>query len=226
MKTPIKLIGLVNILAIAAICVVNYIYQSHRFPFKLKCLCSAVFATLAVFNLACFFAVKSENRAFQIAMTAGAVAAFLGDVFIHSDFIKGAAVFAVGHLCFLAAYFLLQNPRPLDFILGGIIFLTAAAVLHLCPILHFNDPQIKFACFAYALIISFMLGKSLGNVILGANALTAVLAAGSALFFISDLMLVFHIFSNGCRWANNACAATYYPAMCLMVLSMFIKIAL
>lgn len=215
----------VNIAAVAAVCVVNYFYQAKGLPFSLKWRCSAVFALLAVVNLICIAAVGTGNIAFCSMMAAGAVLAFLGDVLIHSDFIKGAAVFAAGHLCFAAAYYILQKPHLLDFILGGALFLGAAALLALYPRFNFGGKEIKAACFAYALIISFMLGKAMSGFVLSPTACTALTAFGSLLFFISDAMLLFYCFTHNCGWANNACAATYYPAVCLLVISMCTQLA-
>lgn len=209
---------------VAAVCAANYHYQASRFPFRLKFICSALFAALAVINLIFTLTFGSRSKAFALCMAAGTALAFCGDVLIMRDFILGAATFAAGHLCFLSAYFSLQKPHLSDFSVSGAVFLIAAAVLQFCPILYLGDSTTRFACFAYALIISFMLGKAVCNFCRNMSALTAVLAFGSALFFLSDVMLLFYCFSLGCRWANSACAAAYYPAMCLMSVSLCINL--
>lgn len=219
------LLWTVNFAAVAAVCIVNYFYQAKGLPFSLKWKCSAVFAVLAVVNLIYLLVVGSCNMLFCSMMAAGALLAFCGDVLIHTEFIKGAAVFAAGHLCFAAAYYTLQKPRLLDFILGGVLFLCAAALLAFYPRFSFGGNEIKAACFAYALIISFMLGKAISCAVLSPSACTVLVAVGSLLFFISDAMLLFYCFTHGCRWANNACAATYYPAVCLLVMSMCTQLA-
>jgi len=68
-----------------------------------------------------------------------------------------------------------------------------------------------------------MLGKAIANFLREKNAFTALLALGSALFFFSDLMLVFDWFIGLWDWTSHACMGTYYPALCLMAFAMWLK---
>lgn len=65
------------------------------------------------------------------------------------------------------------------------------------------------------------MGKAICNFIRKPNALTAILAFGSMLFFLSDLMLVFDLFIGIWDWTGNLCMATYYPAQCLLAYTIF-----
>ena len=78
-------------------------------------------------------------------------------------------------------------------------------------------------CIVYALIISLMLGKAIGNLIKEQNALTITIATASTLFFFSDLMLVFDWFIGLWNWTDHACMGTYYPALCLLAFAMYTK---
>ena len=213
----------VNLVWIAAICVLNYVYQSNGFDFTLKCICSGMFVLLGVINGTYAWIAKRGDRRFGALMVLGLLLAFLGDVLIGYNFIVGAGTFALGHVCFVIAYGFLQRIRGLDVIISGVLFAGAAAFLLLSPLLTFDVPVFRVVCLVYALIISAMLGKAIGNAIGKPNACTGILAAASALFFFSDLMLVFDWFIGLWSWTDNACMGTYYPALCLMALSVFVQ---
>ena len=212
-----------NILIIAAIFVLNYFYQKNKFAFSLKCICSAAFASLGVINLSFAVATAQENSEFFILMSAALVLAMLGDVFINKSFAMGAGFFALGHVGFAVAYSFLQGFNSLDVIIVCVIFSATAAFLLFAPCINFGSKKIKWICLSYALIISVMLGKAAANLICGVNAVNALIAAGSFLFFFSDLMLVLNWFVRVGRWAGNACMGTYYPALCILALSMYFK---
>lgn len=212
-----------NGLLIVAVFVLNYFYQSNGFDYTLKCICSAGFALLGLINLGYAFWSKQENRRFYIAMTAGLLLAMFGDVAININFIVGAGLFAIGHVCFVIAYCFLQRVKWLELVISGIVFLGASAFLLFFPLLEFPQPIFKWVCIVYALIISLMLGKATANFIYERNMFYAIIAVGSVLFFFSDLMLVFDRFIGLWSWTNEACMATYYPALCLLAFSMYYK---
>lgn len=214
----------VNAAIISAIFVLNYFYQSNGFDFTLKCICSGSFALLGILNLCYALAEKQKDKRFYIAMTLGLVLACLGDVLIGYDFIVGAATFALGHICFVAAYCFMRKLSKLDLIISGVLFLGALIFLLFCPLLNFEVPVFQLVCIVYALIISLMLGKAISNYIKEKNAVTGIIAVASALFFFSDLMLVFDWFIGLWSWTSHACMGTYYPALCFLALSMFLKI--
>lgn len=157
-------------------------------------------------------------------MTMGLILAFIGDIRIDRNFILGAGSFAAGHICFVAAYCLLQRPHLCDLIPSGILFLGSSAFLQFCPLLFFGLPIYKTVCIVYSLIISLMLGKAIGNLIRQRNKLNVTLAVASILFFFSDLMLVFNWFIGLWRWTGNACMGTYYPALCLLAFAIWLSV--
>lgn len=212
-----------NILIIVAICILNYFYQKKNFVFWLKCVCSAAFALLGIINLG--FAIKTTENdlEFFIFMAAGLVLAMLGDVFINKSFALGAGTFALGHVGFAVAYSFLHTFNWRDIIMIGVIFVATAAFLLFAPMVDFGSKKIKGICLAYSLIISVMLGKAFSNLICQTSTVNALISAGSFLFFFSDLMLVLNWFVGVGKWAGNACMGTYYPALCILALSMYFK---
>lgn len=218
-----KAMTAVNGIIIAVILVLNYFYQVKGFDFTLKCVCSVSFASLGVINLCHALIARQANKRFYIGTTAGLIFAMLGDVLIGYDFIVGALMFAMGHVCFIFAYCFLRKMGKSDLIFSGILFLFALAFLLFCPLLTFSNPVFRTVCIAYALIISLMLGKAAGNLAKNKCIFTGIIALASALFFFSDLMLVFERFAGGWLWAGRVCMATYYPALCLLAFSMYHK---
>lgn len=213
----------VNAIIISAIFVMNYFYQSNGFDFTLKCICSGSFALLGAINLCHALAAKHPGKGFHAAMALGLILAFLGDVLIGYDFIVGAATFAIGHICFVIAYCFMQKMQKLDCALGGVLFLGCLIFLLFCPLLSFEMAVFRIVCIAYALIISAMLGKALGNFIREKTLVNGTIAAASSLFFFSDLMLVFDWFIGLWSWTPRACMGAYYPALCFLALAMFLK---
>ena len=218
-----KIMLAVNAIIISAIFVMNYFYQSNGFDFTLKCICSGSFALLGVLNLGYAIATKQSGKHFYVLMSLGLILAFLGDVLIRYDFIVGAATFALGHVCFVVAYCFTQKMQKLDYVLSGILFLGCLVFLLFCPLLNFEVASFRVVCLVYALIISTMLGKALGNFIRKKNLVNGTIAGASCLFFFSDLMLVFDWFIGLWSWTDHACMGTYYPALCFLALAMFLK---
>ena len=224
MKKSQKLMLAINGLVIATIFVLNYFYQSDGFDFTLKCICSGLFASLGLINLGYALKTKQGNTKFYVGMSAGLVLAFLGDYLIGKDFIVGAATFALGHICFVVAYCFIQKMQKLDYAISGTLFLGCLIFLLFCTLLTFEVAIFRIVCIVYALIISTMLGKAVGNFIREKNEITGTIAVASILFFFSDLMLVFDWFIGLWSWTDHACMGTYYPALCFLALSMCIKI--
>ena len=215
--------AVVNAIIICSIFVMNYFYQSNGFDFTLKCICSGSFALLGVINLCHALAVKQSGKRFHAAMSIGLILAFLGDVLIGYDFIIGAGTFALGHICFVIAYCFLQKMQKLDYVFSSILFLGCLIFLLFCPLLSFDVAIFRIVCIIYALIISTMLGKALGNFIRKKSFVNGTIAAASSLFFFSDLMLVFDWFIGLWSWTDHACMGTYYPALCFLALAVFLK---
>ena len=212
-----------NILIISAIFVLNYFYQKNNFVFSLKCICSAAFASLGIINLLFAIGAEKEKLEFYILMSAALVLAMLGDILIDKSFALGAGSFALGHIGFAVAYSFLQGFSLFDVIIIGAIFSATAAFLLFAPCVDFGSKTNKWICLSYSFIISVMLGKAMANLICQMNAVNAIIAAGSFLFFFSDLMLVLNWFVGVGRWAGNACMGTYYPALCILAFSMYFK---
>ena len=94
------------------------------------------------------------------------------------------------------------------------------AIILLTPFLDFRNAMTQDIGCVYAVIISFMVGKAISNLVNENNFVNRIIGIGSILFLISDLMLMLHVFGN-ISGANDLCLATYYPAQFLLAFSLF-----
>ena len=220
-----KTVFLCNILLIIANCVVNYFYQSNNYDFTLKCIGSALFVAIGMVNYIYATRILGKKDKFYTGMLVALVFCFLGDVFIHTSFVAGAGLFAVGHVCLVCIYCLVQKLTKQDVVISSILFIGTAIFLLFFPLLKFDIPVFRYVCIAYASIISLMLGKAVGNYTKDKTTLNLILALAGGLFYFSDVMLVFSWFIGLWPWTFPACMGTYYPALCMLAFSMYYKVA-
>ncbi|HJD20928.1 MAG TPA: lysoplasmalogenase [Candidatus Gemmiger faecigallinarum] len=131
----------------------------------------------------------------------------------------GVLLFAAGHLCFLAGLWRRMRPGPAAFALAAAA--AAALALLLCRKTLDMGRQGGWGV-AYCFAVSLMAAQSGALALAAPQAGTALFAAGAALFWLSDLILLFLYFS---RWRNSralhaANLASYYLGMLLLALSM------
>ncbi|MBQ8798841.1 MAG: hypothetical protein IJZ55_04675 [Lachnospiraceae bacterium] len=223
MKTH-KAMLLVNGIGILAVSVLNYFFQANQFDYTIKCICSSCFTVFGLLNLVYALKRKASCPKFYWTMGTGVVFAMLGDVFIYHSFILGAGAFAIGHICFFIAYCFLQKFTLTDFIPSGVLFTGALLFLLFCPVLTFDEPIFKPVCIIYAAIISAMTGKSFTLFLSKKTLFNGIVFSGSFLFFLSDLLLVLKLFADIGDWPYHGCITLYYPSVCLLALSMLLKV--
>ncbi len=222
MRKSQKLLLGVNVIFILFVFIINYFYQTAG-GFIFKLVASGGFMLLGLINSAFALKTNAENKKFYIGLFAGLLFCFLGDAFIDFNFIGGAVIFAVGHIFFTLTFCLIQKLKPLDFIISC-VFLCIATVFLLSPVLNFNPLSLRTVCLFYAFIISIMAGKACGNFFRKRNLFNGTIFIATILFFFSDTMLVLSGFSEMKVWPIHACLSTYYPALCLLAFSAFIKL--
>lgn len=190
-----------------------------------KTIASLTFVIFGVINLLLVWKKEDFNqlKKFTLFMVIGLVFACLGDIFLIEDslFMVGAILFAIGHIFYLVAFILLSKYTWIDVMCSLWIFIASALVLILYP--YFDFGGMKIIVYIYALVISFMLGKALGNYIKQPKNLKMLLLfIGAFLFFFSDLMLVFNVFANAPKVLDILCLATYYPGEYLLALAILV----
>ena len=212
----------INILSIIIILYHSVIYQTHGYTALLKVSTSAMFVMLGLINLSYAFISKQKNIKFYMFMSLGLAFACLGDYLILSNFVYGAGSFALGHILFVIAYCFVSKIKKLDLLFSLCLYIGCLIFLLGCPLLNFDDNVFKIVCIIYALIISLMVGKALGNYINNKNYATLTIVLSSVVFFFSDLMLVLGWFVKDIEWADNVCLGTYFPALTFLAFSMLL----
>lgn len=183
---------------------------------------SGIFVLMGVVNLCLAVVNHTKNLKFYAVMAAGLFLCMMGDILLGKDFVIGAATFASGHVCYFVSYCFLHKLRKTDFVIGGVIFAAAGAFLMFFPLLTFSAAYMQWVCLAYALIISMMVGKAVSNYLVEKTGARLLLAIGSAMFFFSDLMLVFNWFMDTGKITGKLCMATYFPAQGILAVGMLV----
>ena len=176
---------------------------THLYPIKITA--SVFFMLAATVNLIYALKYFPDKKLPSVILTVGVFFAMSADIAINLNFIAGAAIFALGHICYFIAYSLMQKPRPTDFIPAMIIFIPIVLFMMFSPLLDFGS-----------VIICIMTGKAIMNFIRIKNRFNLILALGSVLFLISDIMLLMAYFSKIDFPFSNFCLALYYPGQCLI----------
>ena len=214
-----KTCSILNIILIVAVLIGDVCYTILG-GLWIKGLTSLGFVLIGIVNLIYIFKLDGANRKFCIIMLIGLIFAMLGDIVLNLFFIGGAILFAIGHVFYFIAYCALQSFKLKDLIFGAVIFVPSALIILLVPIFDFGGILMQIVCIVYALIISFMVGKSISNIIVKKSLINILLVIGSVLFFVSDFMLLLNVFGNVGEFADILCLATYYPAQCFLAYSL------
>lgn len=212
-----KRIKLTNIvlMILAMLCLIYY--DGHR-TIWLKGVTSGWFVALGLVNLAHNW--KNGNKRFLILLETGLFLSAAADVILWNHFMLGAGVFALGHIFYFAAFCALEAFRVRDLLPVAVV-----AVVSLFAV--FGTPYIQvegfmaYVMLAYALIISCMLGKDIGNLREKKNTARWLMLIGGAMFWFSDLMLAFSLFGGGGHLAGQLCVYTYWPGQLILAHSIF-----
>ena len=220
---PILILS-VNIALTLALFIINIFYQidAPNWNLTFKFIGSGIFVLLGVINF--IFAIKSKNTNFKFALTTliGILFSFGGDVAIEYEFIAGAALFALAHVSYIVSFYFINKFHWLDIVITVIFAIPATLLIGLLPNFNFNPPLLKYIVIIYAVIISFMFGKSLSNLIRKRNFQTIVVFIGALLFVLSDLALLIELFHiEGTYHWGHACMAIYFPALLIFAYSIY-----
>ena len=185
----------------------------------LKSITSACFFMLGVINLIFVLRMKTEKIKFSILLLVGLFFAMLVDILLEINFIVGAIFFAIGHIFYFISFCWLERFKWTDLIFGFVIFIPSVLVITLYPHFDFGGVVMEVLCVFYALVISLMVGKAVSTYIAKKSLSRLIIMIGTILFFFSDLMLLFNVFSSVSSAFGVLCLATYYPAEFLLAFS-------
>lgn len=183
-----------------------------------KSTASALFVLCGAFNLFCLYKFYSGKGVWKSwLLVIGLVFAMLGDIFLIDHFMLGAIFFAIGHIFYLAYFCTLYRFSFLDIIFTALIIAFAMLVIFLYDGFVWNG--MKMLVIVYAIVISCMLGKAIGNYFAHKNYANLITFLGALFFFFSDMMLLFNVFGGGQGLFDYFCIYTYYPAEFMLALS-------
>lgn len=182
---------------------------------------SLCFLLLGGINTRFLLKRSRQHRSYALIMLAGLFFGFLADIVLQLHFLGGAAIFALGHICYVAAYCRLLAREHRDCLCCLGIILPSLALILFLPLLDFGTSFMQTVVMGYAVVISLMTGKAVSNYRRSPSSLTKCLLIGSILFFFSDFMLLFAFFTDIGRIANILCLNTYYPGQALLAASIY-----
>lgn len=191
-------------------------YYDYRGGLWLKGVTSSWFVMLGMLNLIYAYHAGCRKKAFAWMIVIALLFALTADVMLGIHFLAGIVLFALGHVFFFIAYCVLEKFHVGDLIPILIIGAVSLFCVFGTPFIQIEEPVLIYLLGAYAVIISCMLGKSIGNLIKKRSRTRYLLMAGSALFWFSDLMLALNMFGDGGRLAGSLCMYTYWPGMYLI----------
>lgn len=202
------------------LCFAGGIIYDITHTLSVKIPASACFLLLGICNALYFRKRCRRSHPFLSAILAGLLFGFAADIVLELHFLCGAALFALGHICYIAAYSLLLRMKGTDLLLCLSLFLPCLGLILFLPVLDFGSGFMQGIVMAYAAIICMMLGKAIANYRRTPCPVTKLLLTGSILFFFSDFMLLFAYFSHVGPIANTLCLITYYPGQALLAASL------
>lgn len=204
------------------ICAVScLVYYDIHGGLWLKGVTSSWFVLLGLVNLFYAWKMKPQNPRFLFFIEIGLFFGLCADVLLGIQFILGILSFALGHIFYLIAFYTLEKARWKDLFITLPIMVVALFIVTGTPYIQIEDPLIKKLLLAYAVIISYMLGKSISNLTVNRSASRWLVFLGSAMFWFSDVMLAIGMFGTGGRITWVLCSYTYWPAQNILAYSMF-----
>ena len=213
-----KLFMIANVMMLILILILDACYMANG-GLLLKAMTSLMFVVTGCINL--IYCIKKKvNLKFHLWMMLGLIGAMGGDILLGINFYIGAVAFAVENILYIISYCMLEKINIRELLYGMGISVIILAIILWIPFLDFRNAVTQDIGCVYAVIISFMVGKAISNLVNENNFVNRIIGIGSVLFLISDFMLMLHLFGN-ISVANYLCLGTYYPAQFLLAFSLF-----
>ena len=209
---------LVNIFFLVATIVTDILYIKLGNAYVYKTIASATFVLCSLTNLILIKAFKYDhNKKFVLFLFLGQIFAFGGDILLIDYFVIGATSFAIGHIFYFISYCCLKPFKWLDLaFIGGAIAISMIIIFATGINLGKNLPLI----IGYAIVISFMLGKS-ATLFMNDVKVGGIIFTGSLMFYLSDMFLMFRMFGGMSKIGSVLCLSFYYPAEFILASSIF-----
>ncbi|MEG1256839.1 lysoplasmalogenase [Clostridium sp.] len=182
------------------------------------------------------YAISHENFNYFIFILLALIMSLSGDVFLaftngnisstNKPFIFGVGSFSIAHIFFSIAFIVLVPISTSHMLLFLVLSIISIIVLKSVKGFSFKGTFPLVA--AYSIIISFMVSRAFAILPLFEtnNLGTILIAVGTTLFFLSDLILSFVYFYKKCPpYMSTLNLLTYYIGQGLIALSLITKFA-
>lgn len=206
------------LLLVATICFM----QTNITSYITKTIASSLFVLCGAFNLFLLYKYYDfKTNWFALFLMIGLAFAMLGDILLISNFVVGAVLFAIGHIFFAIYFCFIAKINWVDIISLVLLLTVALLLIFLYP--NFQFDGMRLVVIVYAVIISTMLAKAIGNLINKKSTRNLIAFLGAFLFYFSDLMLLFYRFAGNNMIFDYFCVYTYYPAEFLLAITIFFQ---
>ncbi len=202
---------------------------SQKYGFKMKMLCAFMYLITGIISAASLYRVTDYSVLILSALTLGA----LGDFFLEYKkkkfFPVGVAFFALGHIVYSFTFLCVGNYKSLAHITavaGVTAALTAVILLFAKMKLRLKGKKKLILIYAPVLVFAFACAfvSSITAINNGNLSFGLCLAAGGALFLMSDLMIGMGKGGlNRPPFLRNAVSYTYFAAQTLFALSIYFQ---
>lgn len=149
-------------------------------------------------------------------LLAALVCSLVGDVclMLNGFFIPGLVAFLCAHLCYIRLFCLDAPwlPRRTPLLVCGLLAVGVYSYLW-----HHLPAELRLPVAAYVLVIALMAAQAIGRASLLRTTGSRCVAAGAALFMLSDTLLAIDRFAQPLAWSALGVLSTYYAAQWLIV---------
>ena len=198
--------------------------------FALKIVNSLCFVVL---GCTAYFQIEANNSNYPILIITGLIAGFLGDIVLglrrinpkrkNEYFILGIILFFSGHIFYVIAFLTFAAYKLYFYFIMGIIITIVIIIAMKC--IGVKSNKTKYFNYLYISLLSLIIAITSLNIFHTCTKINIILAIGSILFMISDLLLYFIYFweisTAKLKLIKIINIATYYIAQMLFALSIY-----
>lgn len=156
-----------------------------------KAIASMCFVIVGVMN---YLADKDKKNKYSIGILLALAFGIIGDVSIMKNFMMGALFFLGGHVMYFIAYHFILPFEKRQLIDLLISWIATEVILLALSMLNYRGFKMMVVCFAYATVISLIVGKAVYNHRMIKDKKTLVICIASIAFLVSDIFVAISAF--------------------------------
>ena len=169
-----------------------------------------------------FVLLQSSHQDYMWIMLPAILACLIGDVILamrkEKYFLYGLGAFLAGNILFVYYFSHFQSIQVTTLILTMCIMLVFSLLEY---VLKIEFKTLRIPVYMYAFMISFALSSSIMTYVMIETPMFLLSMIGFILYFISDIILLFHMFVKPSKVLGFCNLACYYAGMFLIVYRIF-----